>query len=70
MRPASQRAGCSGAAGAAGPRRVTSGAEGALPRAGCLQMFTKTGQASRVSVVKEIAIGLTLGTALGLYWQT
>lgn len=33
------------------------------------QMFTKTGQASRVSVVKEIAIGLALGTGLGLIWQ-
>lgn len=34
------------------------------------QMFTKTGQASRVSVAKEIIIGATLGTALGFYWQT
>lgn len=35
-----------------------------------LQMFTKTGQASRVSLGKEIAIGLTLGASLGFWWQT
>lgn len=33
-------------------------------------MFTKTGQASRVSLGKEIAIGLTMGAALGFWWQT
>ena len=35
-----------------------------------LQMFTKTGQASRVSLGKEIAIGLTMGASLGFWWQT
>lgn len=35
-----------------------------------VQMFTKTGQASRVSLGKEIAIGLTMGAALGFWWQT
>ncbi|PRW60679.1 cytochrome c oxidase subunit 5C-2 [Chlorella sorokiniana] len=34
------------------------------------QMFTKTGQASRISLGKEIAIGLTMGAALGFWWQT
>lgn len=33
------------------------------------QMFTKTGRASQVSALKEIAIGLTLGISLGLVWQ-
>jgi hypothetical protein len=33
-------------------------------------MFTKTGQASRVSIIKEIAIGTTMGAALGFWWQT
>ena len=33
-------------------------------------MFTKTGQASRVNLAKEIAIGLTLGASLGFWWQT
>lgn len=33
-------------------------------------MFTKTGQASRVSLGKEIAIGLTMGASLGFWWQT
>ena len=33
------------------------------------QMFTKTGQASKISVVKEIIIGSTLGIGLGLWWQ-
>lgn len=33
------------------------------------QMFTKHGQASKVSVVKEIAIGLTLGLAVGSMWK-
>jgi hypothetical protein len=35
-----------------------------------LQMFTKTGRGSRISVVKEILIATGLGTALGLWWQT
>lgn len=35
-----------------------------------MQMFTTTGQASRVSIVKEIVIGASLGTALGFWWQT
>lgn len=35
-----------------------------------LQMFTKNGQASRVSLMKEIVIGSAIGTVLGLYWQT
>lgn len=35
-----------------------------------LQMFTTNGQASRVSIVKEIIIGSALGTALGFWWQT
>ncbi|KAI3429531.1 hypothetical protein D9Q98_005619 [Chlorella vulgaris] len=34
------------------------------------QMFTKTGRASQISLVKEITIGLTIGAALGLWWQT
>ncbi|PSC74840.1 Cytochrome c oxidase subunit 5C-2 [Micractinium conductrix] len=34
------------------------------------QMFTKTGQASRISVTKEILIGSTLGAGLGFWWQT
>ncbi|KAL4427773.1 hypothetical protein ABPG75_001862 [Micractinium tetrahymenae] len=34
------------------------------------QMFTTTGKASRTSIVKEIIIGTTLGTALGFWWQT
>ena len=33
-------------------------------------MFTKNGQASRVSIIKEIAIGATMGAALGFWWQT
>lgn len=33
-------------------------------------MFTTNGQASRVSIVKEIIIGSALGTALGFWWQT
>jgi hypothetical protein len=33
------------------------------------QMFTTHGQASKVSVVKEIVIALTLGGALGMLWQ-
>jgi hypothetical protein len=33
------------------------------------QMFTKSGMASKVSVVKEIGIGLTLGLASGFLWQ-
>ena len=33
-------------------------------------MFTKNGQASRVSIIKEIAIGTTMGVALGFWWQT
>lgn len=33
-------------------------------------MFTKTGQASRVSVGKEIVIGAGLGTIFGFWWQT
>jgi hypothetical protein len=33
-------------------------------------MFTKNGQASRVSLTKEIVIGTAIGTVLGLYWQT
>ena len=31
--------------------------------------FTTKGQASRVSVVKELAIGMTLGLAAGLWWK-
>lgn len=33
------------------------------------QMFTTNGAAAKVSVVKEIAIGLTLGISAGLVWQ-
>jgi hypothetical protein len=33
------------------------------------QMFTTTGVASRVSVVKEMAIGLSLGLGMGFLWQ-
>lgn len=33
------------------------------------QLFTKTGQASRVSVVKEIVLGMSAGLALGMVWQ-
>jgi len=33
------------------------------------QMFTTTGVASRVSVVKEMAIGLSLGLSMGFLWQ-
>lgn len=33
-------------------------------------MFTKNGQASKISVVKEIVIGTTLGAAFGFWWQT
>lgn len=33
------------------------------------QMFTTHGKASKVSVVKEIVIALTLGGALGMLWQ-
>ena len=36
----------------------------------CPQMFTKTGQASKVNLIAEIGIGLTMGTALGFWWQT
>jgi hypothetical protein len=38
--------------------------------AALVQMFTKTGRASQISLVKEITIGLTIGAALGLWWQT
>ena len=31
--------------------------------------FTTKGQASRVSVTKEIVIGMTLGLAAGLWWK-
>ena len=34
------------------------------------QMFTKTGQASKVSVAKEIIIGASMGAVLGFWWQT
>lgn len=34
------------------------------------QMFTKTGAASRISVVKELGIGLALGLVAGMVWQT
>lgn len=33
------------------------------------QMFTTTGAASKVSVVKELTIGLALGLVGGFYWQ-
>ena len=33
------------------------------------QMFTTTGQASKVSAVREIAIGTVLGVGFGLLWQ-
>jgi hypothetical protein len=33
------------------------------------QMFTTTGVASRVSVVKEIAIATVLGIGAGMWWQ-
>lgn len=29
----------------------------------------RTGRASQISLIKEIAIGLTMGTALGFWWQ-
>lgn len=32
-------------------------------------MFTKHGQASKVSLLKEIGIGLTLGLAAGSVWK-
>lgn len=34
------------------------------------RMFTKTGQASRVSVTKEITIGLVLGFAAGAMFKS
>lgn len=34
-----------------------------------VKQFTTTGNASRVSVTKEIAVGLTLGLAAGLTWK-
>lgn len=34
------------------------------------QMFTKNGQAAKVSLVKEIIIGAGMGTVLGFWWQT
>lgn len=34
-----------------------------------VKQFTTTGNASRVSVTKEITIGLTLGIAAGLTWK-
>ena len=33
------------------------------------QMFTKTGVASRTSVVKDIVIASVLGGAFGMLWQ-
>lgn len=33
------------------------------------QMFTKSGVASKTSVVKEIVIASALGMGLGLWWQ-
>lgn len=33
------------------------------------QLFTKTGQASRVSVVKEIVLGMGFGIIGGMAWQ-
>ena len=33
------------------------------------QMFTKTGQASKISVTKEIVYGSILGLAFGAVWQ-
>jgi hypothetical protein len=32
-------------------------------------MFTKHGQASKISVTKEIAIGMGLGLCFGLVWK-
>jgi hypothetical protein len=34
-----------------------------------VKQFTTTGNASRVSVTKEITIGLTLGIGAGLMWK-
>lgn len=63
--------------GATRPQQGVRGTRSAAPAAhhltassALLQMFTKTGQASRVSVAKEILIGASLGAALGFYWQT
>ena len=33
------------------------------------QMFTKSGVASRTSVVKELVLGSALGLGFGLLWQ-
>ena len=33
------------------------------------QMFTKHGQSTKVSVLKEIGMGLSLGLAFGLVWK-
>jgi len=35
-----------------------------------VKQFTTTGNASRVSVTKEITIGLTLGIGAGLMWKS
>lgn len=35
-----------------------------------VQVFSKEGMASKVSVVKEIVFGSVLGLGLGLVWQT
>jgi len=35
-----------------------------------VQVFSKEGMASKVSVVKEIVVGSALGLGLGLVWQT